>query len=245
VALADPQPGESVLEIGPGDGALTRELARHPSSPPITALEIDGRLADGLRDELGGRVEIRTGDVLAYEPEELLPDPGPWLAVTNAPYAISGALLRWLMKAAPRLERAVVMLQTEVVARLAAEPGRKDYGMLTVAAAFHFTIERKFNVSPNCFRPRPKVGSSVAMLTPHSSPPVDVRDADLLMRVMKAAFAQRRKTLRNTLRSATDLPGGESGVDAAIEASGVDGGIRSEQLGLADFARIADGFPRS
>lgn len=248
VELAAIRPGEHCLEIGPGAGALTAELLGHPAAPAVVAVEIDPRLCEELARSFGDhpRFRLRRGDILRQDPVELLPPDHPWVVVTNAPYSISGALLRWLMRASSRFDRALVMLQEEVVERMTAHPGSRRYGILSAAIAYHFAVEKLMQVSANAFRPRPRVSSAVVRLRPHPEPPVRVDDPDLLFRVMRAAFSQRRKTIRNSLRaSALELPGGESGIDLALQSAGVAPETRPEQLDLESFARIANAFPPS
>jgi len=246
VRIAEIGPGDSVVDIGAGKGALVRPALQDPSRPRVIAVEIDRRLAETLNDELGAedRFRLVRGDILKTAPEQLFgTDSRHNVVLTNAPYSISGALLRWLMSAAPRIDRAVAMFQSEVIDRVLADPGVKAYGLLTLACRLHFRIERCFQVHAGAFRPRPKVASTVIKLIPHPAPPVEVADARLLMTVARAAFAQRRKTLRNCLLAgAATLPGGRGAVDPALESAGGDPGARAETLDLEDFARLADGF---
>lgn len=244
VELADlPASGGRVLEVGPGLGALTTLILDHPTNPVVRAVEVDHRLAAHLEETLGvhPRFSIVRADILTMEPEQAFDGTGPWTVVTNAPYSISGALLRWLMKNSGHLERVVVMLQSEVVDRIQAQPGTKDYGVLSVAISFYFRVEKGINVSPSCFRPRPRVGSSVVCLVPHETPPIRVADEELFMKVLKLSFGQRRKTLRNSLGSGSEgLPGGAEGLARAFEETGIDPGLRAERLTLEDFGRLAD-----
>ncbi|MAE70587.1 MAG: ribosomal RNA small subunit methyltransferase A [Gemmatimonadetes bacterium] len=246
VGAAAIEPGEPVIDIGAGTGALTRHLLEHPSNPRVTAVEIDKRLAEELERRFGdgSRFELVRADILRVPVDRLLPGaPAQGVVLTNAPYSISGALLRWLMQAAPRIDRIVAMFQEEVIERILAEPGNKTYAMLTVACRFHFRVERCFSVHAGAFRPRPRVESTVIRLIPHRTPPVAVVDSGLFMSVARAAFSQRRKTLRNSLRAgAKSLPGGAEAVDRALERAGIDPGLRAEMLDLDDYARLANGF---
>ncbi len=235
-----------MIDIGAGTGALTQHLLDHPAKPRVTAVEIDKRLAAGLEERFGDRTEFELvrGDILRTDVGRLLPDGGArGVVLTNAPYSISGALLRWLMHAALRIDRIVAMFQEEVIERILAKPGNKTYALLTVACRFHFRVERCFSVHAGAFRPRPRVASTVIALVPHREPPVAVEDPELFMGVARAAFSQRRKTLRNSLRAgATSLPGGTEAVDRALERAGIDPGLRAEMLDLDDFARLANEF---
>lgn len=245
IELAELSPGNSVLEVGPGTGALTDILIAHSSEPRVVAVEIDYRLADALRDRCSGeaRLTVTRADVLRLEPDQLFTGPGPWVVVSNAPYSISGALLRWLMAASPKFDRSIIMLQSEVVDRLVARPGTKAYGVLTLATQFYFQIERLLKVSPRAFRPRPKVGSSVIRLTTRRVPPVPVEDSELLLKVIRAAFSQRRKTIRNSLLAgAATLGATAEGVDRALGLAEISPKIRAETLSLEKFAILADSF---
>ena len=236
-------PNAHVLEIGSGFGSLTTRLLDHPAKPFVRAVEVDHRLAADLEESLADqpRFTLLRADILSLSADQAFEGADRWTVVTNAPYSISGALLRWLMNSAESIERAVVMLQSEVVERIQASPGTKDYGVLGVAISYYFRVDKRMNVSPSCFRPRPRVGSSVISLVPHPEPPIDVKDVDLFMQVLKRAFGQRRKTLRNALGSgATDLPGGPEALVRAFEITGIDPGLRAERLTLEDFGHLAD-----
>lgn len=244
VQAAELRRHEMVLEIGPGTGALTRVLLAHEAEPRITAVELDKRLVELLERQWGGesRMRLVSGDILRQHPENLLGDTRG-LVITNAPYSISGALMRWLMTAAPLFDRAIVMFQKEVVDRIFADVGNKSYALLTIATRFHFRVERLFAVHAGAFRPRPRVDSTVVRFSPHPSPPVEVSSPELFMTVARAAFCQRRKTLKNCLvAGAATLPGGVEGVHAALLESGIDPGLRAERLDLEAFARLTNAF---
>ena len=189
VRLAELQPGETVLEIGPGRGILTEALL--DSSGLVVAVELDAALCARLRTTLGGRSNFRLieGDALAFEYAQV---PSPFLVVANLPYYVSTPLLFRLLEERQRIDRLVLMLQEEVVARLAAAPGGKDYGALSIAAQFYCEVRRAFRVSPTCFRPKPRVGSAVVVLTPLAKPRVSVTDEAFFFRVVRAGFAHRR-----------------------------------------------------
>ncbi len=234
VRLAELQPGETVLEIGPGRGILTEALL--DSSGLVVAVELDAALCARLRSTLGRRSNFRLieGDALAFEYAQM---PSPFLVVANLPYYVSTPLLFRLLEERQRIDRLVLMLQEEVVARLAAAPGGKDYGALSIAAQFYCEVRRAFRVPPTCFRPKPRVGSAVVVLTPLAKPRVSVTDEAFFFRVVRAGFAHRRKALLNSLRD-EGFEGAPTA--AALEQAGIDPSRRAETLSLAEFAALAD-----
>ena len=234
VRLAELQPGETVLEIGPGRGILTEALL--DSSGLVVAVELDAALCARLRTTLGRRSNFRLieGDALAFEYAQV---PSPFLVVANLPYYVSTPLLFRLLEERQRIDRLVLMLQEEVVARLAAAPGGKDYGALSIAAQFYCEVRRAFRVPPTCFRPKPRVGSAVVVLTPLAKPRVSVTDEAFFFRVVRAGFAHRRKALLNSLRD-EGFEGAPTA--AALEQAGIDSRRRAETLSLAEFAALAD-----
>jgi len=236
VRLAELQPGETVLEIGPGRGILTEALL--DSSGLVVAVELDAALCARLRTTLGRRSNFRLieGDALACEYAQV---PSPFLVVANLPYYVSTPLLFRLLEERQRIDRLVLMLQEEVVARLAAAPGGKDYGALTIAAQFYCEVRRAFRVPPTCFRPKPGVGSAVVVLTPLAKPRVSVTDEAFFFRVVRAGFAHRRKALLNSLRD-EGFEGAPTA--AALEQAGIDPRRRAETLRLEEFATLADGL---
>ena len=236
VRLAELQPGETVLEIGPGRGILTEALL--DSSGLVVAVELDAALCARLRTTLGGRSNFRLieGDALAFEYAQV---PSPFLVVANLPYYVSTPLLFRLLEERQRIDRLVLMLQEEVVARLAAAPGGKDYGALSIAAQFYCEVRRAFRVPPTCFRPKPGVGSAVVVLTPLAKPRVSVTDEAFFFRVVRAGFAHRRKALLNSLRD-EGFEGAPTA--AALERAGIDPRRRAETLRLEEFATLADGL---
>jgi 16S rRNA (adenine1518-N6/adenine1519-N6)-dimethyltransferase len=234
-----------VCEIGAGHGALTRALGARAGR--LIALEIDPALRDRLAAAAqhwpeAPRVEIRLADARGFPYEELRalrPDiGGRVLVVGNLPYSASKAILDQLLDAHAALDRAVLMLQREVAERLAAAPGGRDYGALSVFWQRWAEVTRLLIVPPAAFRPPPVVESAVVTATFASIPRVRVADEDGFARVVRAAFGQRRKTLANALR------GGELGradrLAAALAAAGIDGRRRAETLSLEEFGRLAD-----
>ena len=232
-AGADGPPG--FIEIGPGPGTLTRRLAsRHR---PVVAIEKDAVLVHVLNEELGSLENFRViqGDALKLDLAEQLPEVDRPAVVGNVPYNISSALLVRLVEQRDRLGPVTLLLQREVVDRLLAEPGSKTYGRLSVLLQLYAEPKRGRLVPAGAFWPAPKVQSAVVSWRWRTSPAVPVRDGAHFTAVVKAAFSQRRKMLRNALRSAFS----SERVDAAARA-GFDVGQRAERLTLADFSRLAD-----
>ena len=228
VDAVDPQPGDNVVEIGPGLAALTGGLIARAGH--ITAVEIDRDLAARLRETFTpAQLTLHEADALAFDFGVL----GDKLRVVgNLPYNISSPLLFHLAARDAQLRDLHVMLQKEVVARMTAAPGTADYGRLTVMLQAKFRIARLFVVPPGAFRPAPKVESAVARLVPlHADKPA-IGDEAMFARVVAAAFMQRRKTLRNALAALADA--------ATLEAAGIDPGARGETLAVADFVRLAN-----
>ena len=227
VDAIDPKPGERIVEIGPGLGALTDRLIARAGH--VTAIEIDRDLAAGLRERLPPeRLTLIEGDALAFDFASL----GTALRVVgNLPYNISSPLLFRLASFTALIDDLHVMLQKEVVDRMTAAPGTADYGRLTVMLHARFAVTRLFVVPPGAFRPTPKVDSAVAKLVPLRERAPRIDDFARFERVVAAAFSQRRKTLRNALSRIVDAD--------AIEAAGVDPGLRGETLAVDDFVRLA------
>ncbi len=232
-----PRPGDRFLEIGPGPGVLTTRLAARAAQ--VTAVEIDRDLAAELRRTAPRNVTIVDGDILDFDLLPLLSS-GPLRVAGNLPYNISSPILFALLsasRASPNLLDATVMLQREVAERLAAVPGTRDYGVLTIFAAAQADVTPLLSLPPGAFRPPPKVHSSVLRLTfKPSVVPVEL-DA-LFERMVRTMFMQRRKTLSNALRVFAE----SVGVDAAVVLAdaGIDPRRRPETLGQADLLRLAD-----
>ena len=229
------------LEVGPGVGCLTSELARRAKK--VVAIELDNALRGVLAETLGGleNVEIVWGDAAKLDLAALVRERAGALrpvVCANLPYSVTTPLLAAFIEAGC-FERMTVMIQREVAQRLAAAPGTKDYGAFTVFVNWHCEVKRLFDVPPECFMPRPRVTSSVVALTPRAEPPCAVRDEALMFRCVRAAFSQRRKTLSNALSNG--LGGfGRAEVLAALDAAGIDPRSRGETLSGADFARLSD-----
>ncbi len=238
VAAAALRCEETVLEIGPGRGILTRALSA--SARRVVAIELDRSLGRTLEDALVGcgNVEIQFGDALAY-PYGTLPQ--GTVVVANLPYAISTPLLFQLLEAHGRIDRMVLMLQTEVAKRLAAKPGTKDYGILSVLTQYRTMPSLAFRVSASCFRPAPAVGSTVVTLAVRPVPAVAVTDESLFVRTVRAAFAHRRKTLVNSLRD-EGFPLQQ--ILPALQAAEIPPARRAEALAIEQFAALADALSR-
>jgi len=234
VRLAELQPGETVLEIGPGRGILTEALL--DSSGLVVAVELDAALCAHLRATLGRRSNFRLveGDALTFDYAQV---PSPFLVVANLPYYVSTPLLFRLLEDRRRIDRLVLMLQEEVVARLAAAPGGRDYGALSIAAQFYCEVRQAFRVPPTCFRPKPQVGSAVVVLTPLPKPRVSVADEAFFFRIVRAGFAHRRKALPNSLRD-EGFEGAPTA--AALKQAGIDPRRRAETLSIEEFAALTD-----
>jgi len=238
--------GDPVVEIGGGLGALTFSLA--DLGCRVEVLEIDPALAAYLESELfpsHPRVRILRQDALTYDFAAAARQAGrPLFVVGNLPYQITSPLLFRLAAAKKALARAVLMLQAEVGRRLLASPGVKDYGILTVAAQYHFNMARLFSLGPGHFFPPPKVDSVVLSFTPIRPQPEAV-DEELFLRVVKTAFGQRRKTLKNTLAAqAAPLGLTANQVLAALTALDIDPGRRGETLSVSQFVRLSNHLAR-
>lgn len=228
VDAVDPRPGDNIVEIGPGLAALTDALVERAGR--IAAIEIDRDLAGRLRSRFPPpALGLYEADALEFDYGSLGRD---LRVVGNLPYNISSPLLFRIAASVDTLRDIHVMLQKEVVARMTAAPSTPDYGRLTVMLQSTFRIERLFVVPAGAFRPVPKVESAVARLVPLGNDKPRIEDHDLFARVASAAFAQRRKTLRNALSALC--------VSADLEAAGIDPGARGEALAIADFARLSN-----
>lgn len=225
------KPGDAVVEIGPGPGALTGALLE--AAGALDVIELDRDLAAGLQARFDpDAVRVHQADALEFDFKALSRERGPLRVVGNLPYNISTPILFHLVDAGGAVRDMHLMLQKEVVERMAAGPGGRDYGRLSVMVQFRCRVEILFSVGPGAFRPPPKVHSAVARLTPRDAPPVRVADERNLRRVVSLAFGMRRKTLRNSLKPILSAE--------EIEAAGVDPGARPEDLDLAGFAALAN-----
>jgi len=233
VAAVAPQPGDNLVEIGPGLAALTGKLIERAGR--IHAIEIDRDLAARLEADFPPeRLRLHVADALSFDFGTL----GARLRVVgNLPYNISSPMLFHLAQYASTLADVHVMLQKEVVARMVAAPGTPDYGRLSVMLQVTFRMSRLFIVPPGAFRPAPKVDSAIVRLLPLVTAQPAIDDPALFARIVAAAFGQRRKTLRNALSAIAD--------ETALRAAGIDPGARGETLAVADFVRLANELARS
>ena len=230
-AAVRPADGERVIEIGPGVGTLTAALLRRGAR--VEAIEKDPRMREILEAELGptGRFRIVAEDATELDLEALAGE-GRLAVVGNLPYAITGLIFRRLVAGHARVDRAVLMIQREVQTRLLAEPGTKAYGPLSVFVGVVFEAEKVLDVSPGSFFPPPKVRSAVVRLRPREEPLIDP-ESEPFASMVRAAFGQRRKTLRNALRAI-------EGADEAMQAVGIDSKRRGETLSLAELVTLAE-----
>ncbi len=230
-AAVDPRPGEYLVEIGPGQGALTAALV--DSGCRLDVVELDRDLVPGLLAAFGLKPGFRlhNADALVFDFAALAPE-GPLRLVGNLPYNISTPLIFRLLENCSCIRDMHFMLQREVVERLAATPGSKQWGRLGIMAQFHCEVEQLFEVPPGAFTPAPKVQSAVVRMTPRAESPWPDCDRDRLRAVVRAAFAQRRKTLRNNLKGLID--------SSRLEALGIDPGARAETLELKQFIDITN-----
>ena len=242
VAALELSPQDLVVEIGPGLGALTGLLAEQAAR--VVALEVDSALAAYLQAELfpgEPRVEVICQDVLQFDFQQLARGKGTTLAVVgNLPYKITSPLLFKLTEDKAALSRAVLMMQQEVGARLTAGPGTKDYGILSALLQYHFDIIRLFTLGPANFFPPPQVTSVVVRLLPRRPNPA-AQDETFFKRVVKAAFATRRKTLKNTLAARASILGlSPPEVLSALQALDIDPGLRGETLSVSQFVALSN-----
>ena len=237
VDLCRVEPGDTVIEVGPGLGALTGLLLDRANR--LHAVELDRNLAERLGVEYGARpgFTLHTGDILRISIRDLLPE-GKAVLVGNLPYAITSDLVLWMLDQHDRIRRAVVLMQREVAARLTAVPGSREAGSLTLAVRYRALAEPILDVPPTAFRPAPKVTSTLVLFRFLDRPAVQPRDERFFFRVIRAAFGERRKTLVNALVAGLSLPRGL--VEDAVRAAGLDPRIRGERLDLEAFRRLAD-----
>jgi 16S rRNA (adenine1518-N6/adenine1519-N6)-dimethyltransferase len=235
-----------VVEIGAGTGTLTAALAGRARQ--MIALEIDRDLVDVLQERFAGvaNVEVRAGDALEFDfQSELSTTPPPRAICGNLPYYITTPLIERIVESTEVWESAVLMVQREYADRLVAKPGTSDYGSLTAYVGYYCAVEKLFDVGAAGFYPMPGVASAVVRFTPRRDRGAGVRDEKLLLKTIRAAFAQRRKTLANCIAARTQPGTTRSAIDDAIRAAGLDPGIRGERLSLDDFCRLANALADS
>lgn len=234
---------DMVLEIGPGIGTMTQYLAE--AAGKVAAVEIDKNLIPILEDTLSeyDNVMVINDDVLKVDIRGLVEKENggrPVKVVANLPYYITTPIIMGLFEGNVPVESITVMVQKEVADRMQTGPGNKDYGALSLAVQYYADPYIVANVPPNCFMPRPKVGSAVIRLTKHEQCPVEVEDEKFMFRVIRASFNQRRKTLANGLNNAPDIQVSKEDIAKAIEELGVGASIRGETLTLEQFARLSN-----
>lgn len=234
---------DCVLEIGPGIGTMTQYLAENAGH--VVAVEIDRNLIPILKETLADydNVTVINEDILRVDIKALAEEYNggkPIKVVANLPYYITTPIIMGLFESGVPIDNITVMVQKEVADRMKEGPGSKDYGALSLAVQYYAEPEIVANVPPNCFIPRPNVGSAVIRLTRHKEMPVEVKDPALMFKIIRASFNQRRKTLQNGLGNAPELPYTKEQIAAAIAEMGRTPTIRGEALSLAQFAQLSD-----
>lgn len=247
VAAAEITKEDMVLEIGPGIGTLTQYLAK--AARKVVAVEIDASLIPVLADTLQEypNVKVIHQDVLKLDLKELVEKENegrPVKVVANLPYYITTPIIMGLFEKEVPMESMTVMVQKEVADRMKTGPGSKEYGALSLAVQYYAKPYLAANVPPNCFMPRPNVGSAVIRLTRHTEPPVEVEDETLLFQIIRASFHQRRKTLANGLKTLRESRFTKEEIEEAIEKLGRGSSVRGEALTLEEFAVLANELSR-
>ena len=243
IASAEITKDDMVLEIGPGIGTMTQYLAC--AAGKVVAVEIDKTLIPILEDTLSeyDNVQIINQDVLKVNLAKLAEEENggkPIKVVANLPYYITTTIIMGLFENHVPLKSITVMVQKEVADRMQVGPGTKDYGALSLAVQYYAKPYIVANVPPNCFMPRPKVGSAVIRLERYEEPPVQVADEKLMFRIIRASFNQRRKTLVNGLKNSPEIQFSKEEIEAAIETLGKGASVRGEALTLEEFARLSN-----
>ena len=239
---------DCVLEIGPGIGTMTQYLAEHAGK--VVAVEIDTNLLPILDETLKGysNVTVINSDILKLDMNKLVDeynDGRPVKVAANLPYYITTPIIMGLFESNVPIDNITVMVQKEVADRMQVGPGSKDYGALSLAVHYYAKPYIVANVPPNCFIPRPNVGSAVIRLTRYQEPPVQVDEPGIMFRLIRASFNQRRKTLQNGLNNSPEVPYTKEQIAAAIESLGVPASVRGEALTLEQFASLANYFTRT
>ena len=237
IEAIDPQSQQHLLEIGPGHGALTTALA--DSGARLDCVEVDRDLAAALETRFASNPKVRVmqQDILKFDPATSGAAPRSLRIIGNLPYNIATPVLFHLLRSRHLIQDMVFMLQLEVVQRMTAAAGSRQYGRLGLMLQYHCEVERLFNVPAAAFSPRPKVMSSVVRLTPHQHPPNPAKDVEALATVIRTAFGQRRKTLKNSLKAILPAP--------TLDAIAIDLNQRPERLTLADYVLISDALTAS
>lgn len=239
---------DCVLEIGPGIGTMTQYLAEHAGR--VVAVEIDAGLLPILDETLEGysNVTVIHNDILKMDMNALVDEYNggkPVKVVANLPYYITTPIIMGLFESSVPIDNITVMVQKEVADRMQVGPGSKDYGALSLAVQYYASPYIVANVPPNCFIPRPGVGSAVIRLTRYREPPVQVDEPGFMFRLVRASFNQRRKTLQNGLNNSPEIPCSKEMIAAGIESLGVPSSVRGEALSLEQFAQLSNYFTRN
>lgn len=245
IASAGVTKEDCVLEIGPGIGTMTQYLAE--SARHVVAVEIDSHLIPILKETLAGydNVTVIHDDILKVDINRIAEEYNngrPIKVVANLPYYITTPIIMGLFEGMVPIDNITVMVQKEVADRMQVGPGSKDYGALSLAVQYYAEPYIVANVPPNCFMPRPSVGSAVIRLTRHKNPPVNVQDSLLMFRLIRASFNQRRKTLQNGLNNSPEIPFTKEQIGLAIESLGLGASVRGETLSLEQFAALSNYF---
>ncbi len=243
ISAAEITKEDCVLEIGPGIGSVTQSLLEHAGK--VISVEIDNKLIPILTEQFGHNEHFKLihQDVLKVDLKKLIAEESPnrkIKVVANLPYYITTPIVMGLLEHDLDIESITVMVQKEVADRFASKPGSKQYGAITVSLNYYCEPYLVANVPQNCFMPRPNVDSAVIKLTLHEQPPVEVGNKKQLLRIIKAAFSQRRKTLLNTLMANADLGLTKDALKQALDESGVGSNTRGETLSLEAFAELSD-----
>lgn len=243
IRAADIQDEDLVLEIGPGIGTMTQYLCEHARQ--VIAVEIDPALIPILEDTLKEyqNIEIIHGDILKIDIHNIVQEKNqgkPIKVVANLPYYITTPIIMGLFESHIPINSITVMVQKEVADRMGMGPGSKEYGALSLAVQYYAKPELVANVPPNCFMPRPKVGSAVIRLVRHDKPPVEVEDEAFLFKIIRASFNQRRKTLANGLNNAGEIPLTKEQIEKSLQELGFSVSIRGETLDLEQFAALSN-----
>lgn len=243
ISAADISADDFVIEIGPGIGTMTQYLAE--SAWKVCAIEIDKDLIPILKDTLSAydNVEVINSDVMKTDIDRLIADMGEnhnVKVVANLPYYITTPIIMHLLEDKLPISSITVMVQKEVAQRMQCGPGSKDYGALSLAVQYYANAYIAANVPPNCFMPRPKVGSAVIRLTVYDNPPVQVKDEKLMFKLIRGAFNQRRKTFVNAVSNFEDLDFTKEELAKALKECGLSETVRGEALTLGQFAEVAN-----
>ena len=243
IKAADIGEDDMVLEVGPGIGTLTQYLCEHAKY--VAAVEIDDNLIPILEETLSeyDNVQVIHNDILKVNVNALAEkynNNKPIKVVANLPYYITTPIIMGLFESGVPLDSITIMVQKEVADRMQAGPGTKDYGALSLAVQYYATAKIAANVPPNCFMPRPAVGSAVINLKRHETSPYEVKDEKLLFKIIRASFNQRRKTLANGLKNASTLNYDKETIEKAIEKLGVSASVRGEALTLQQFVELSN-----